>query len=112
MDSNANTMMRNPAWLEGKSVCTLTMHPADAKKLDLRDGQMVTVTTEAGEEAIELEVTDTARPGQVIMPHGFGMVFQGEKRGPNVNRITKNTNRDRLAATPLHSYVRCRVAAG
>ena len=71
---------------------------------------MVKVTTEGGEEVIELKVTQTARPGQVIMPHGFGLIFQGEKHGPNVNRLTKNTHRDRLAGTPLHSYVRCRVA--
>ena len=43
----------------------------------LADGQTVRVNTEAGSEDIELEVTDTARPGQVIMPHGFGLVHAG-----------------------------------
>jgi anaerobic selenocysteine-containing dehydrogenase len=46
---------------------------------------MVKVTTHAGEEIIELKVTPTARPGQVIMPHGFGLIYQGKKHGPNVN---------------------------
>ena len=109
MDSNANTMMRDPAWNKGRRTCTLFMHPEDAERLTLKDGQMVKITTEAGEELIELEVTKTARPGQVIMPHGFGLIYQGEKYGANVNRLTKNTHRDRLAGTPLHSYVRCRV---
>ena len=110
IDTNINTMMRDPVWNEGRRACTLTMHPEDSEKLSLTDGQMVKVTTQAGEEIIELKVTQTARPGQVIMPHGFGLIFQGEKHGPNVNRLTKNTHRDRLAGTPLHSYVRCRVA--
>jgi anaerobic selenocysteine-containing dehydrogenase len=109
MDMNANTMMRDPIWNKGRRACTLFMHPEDAERLTLSDGQMVKITTEAGEEIIELEVTNTARPGLVIMPHGFGLVFQGEKYGANVNRLTKNTNRDRLAGTPLHGYVRCSV---
>jgi len=110
MDMNMNTMMRDPAWNRGKKACTLLMHPEDAEKLSLKDAQMVKVFTEAGEEKIELQVTKTTRPGLVFMPHGFGLVFQGETYGANVNRITKNTHRDRLAGTPLHSYVPCRVA--
>ena len=30
---NANTLMRDPAWNEGKRACTLTMHPDDAAAL-------------------------------------------------------------------------------
>jgi len=112
MDYNANTIMRDPAWNEGKSrPCTLMMHPRDASAFGLSDGQTVRVTTEAGSEDIELEVTDTARPGQVIMPHGFGLVHTGKKHGANVNRLTKNTNRDPIAGTPLHRFVPCRVTA-
>jgi len=89
----------------------MLMNPADAKNLELNDGQTVRVTTEAGSIDIELEVTDTARIGQVVIPHGFGLVYQGNVFGVNVNQITKNTHRDHLAGTPLHRYVRCRVEA-
>ena len=110
MDYNANTIMRDPAWCDGKSrVCSLMINPSDADKFDLKDGQMVRIVTEAGHEEIELEVTDTARKGQVIMPHGFGLIHAGQKNGANVNRLTKNTNRDPIAATPLHRFVPCRV---
>jgi len=54
---NANTLMRNPAWNAGRRDCTIAMHPADAQALNLTDGQMVRVTTEAGAEEIEVEVT-------------------------------------------------------
>jgi len=112
MDYNANTIMRDPAWNEGKSrPCTLLMHPDDAAALGLEDGRTVRVATEAGSEVIELEVTDTARPGQVVMPHGFGLVHTGRKHGANANRLTKNTNRDPIAATPLHRFVPCSVKA-
>jgi anaerobic selenocysteine-containing dehydrogenase len=112
MDYNANTIMRDPAWNEGKDrVCTLMMHPVDAAALGLTDGQMVKVTTEAGSEDIQLEVTETARSGQVVMPHGFGLIHAGRKHGANVNRLTKNSNRDPIAATPLHRFVPCNVKA-
>ena len=105
---NANTLMRDPSWNEGKRACTLAMHPDDAANLNLKDGQQVRVTTEAGSEEIELEITDTARKGHVVMPHGFGLIYNGVKYGANVNRLTKNTNRDRFG-TPMHRYLPCRV---
>ncbi len=108
---NANTLMRDPSWNEGIRACTLAMHPEDAQRLKLADGQRVRVATEAGEEFVELEVTDQARPGQVLMPHGFGLVHEGKVYGANVNRLTKNTHRDPFAGTPLHRFVRCRVEA-
>jgi anaerobic selenocysteine-containing dehydrogenase len=110
MDMNANTEMRNPAWNEGRRACTLAMNPADAEKYGFKDRQMVRIITEAGEETIEVEVTEAARKGQVVIPHGFGLVYNGVKYGVNVNRLTKNTHRD-FVGTPLHRYVPCRVEA-
>ena len=109
MQMNANTLMRDPAWNEGLRACTLAMHPDDAEDLGLVDGQTVRVVTAAGQARIELEISAAARAGQVLIPHGFGLVYQGETSGVNVNRLTKNTHRDRFAATPLHRYVPCRV---
>jgi anaerobic selenocysteine-containing dehydrogenase len=102
--------MRNPAWNEGKRDCTLLIHPSDAESLNIADGQRVRVTTEAGSEEIEAEVTETARKGHVVIPHGFGLVYNGKVHGVNVNRLTKNTHRDWLG-TPMHRYVPCRVEA-
>lgn len=110
MDMNSNTGMRDPAWNEGRRACTLAINPADAKKYGFSDRQMVKITTEAGEEQIEIEVTEDARAGQVIVPQGFGLVYNGMKFGANVNRLTKNTNRDQFGTT-MHRYVPCRVEA-
>jgi anaerobic selenocysteine-containing dehydrogenase len=110
-DGNANTQMRDPEWNKGKQYCTLIMHPDDAAKQGFTDGQNVRVITEAGEEVIELQIDKTTRPGYTMMPQGFGLVHEGKTTGANANRISKNTHRDRLAGTPLHRYIRCRVEA-
>ena len=110
IDKNANTLMRDPAWNEGKRACTLAMHPEDAAALNLKDKEQVRVITEAGTEEIELEITDTAYKGHVVIPHGFGMIYNGVKYGANVNRLTKNTHRDQFG-TPMHRFVPCRVEA-
>ncbi len=111
MDYNANTTMRDPEWNRGKRACTLIMHSRDAEKNGFSDGQWVKVITEAGEEGVELEVTKKTRPGYVMLPHGFGLVHQGKTYGANANRLAKNTHRDKIAGTPLHRYIRCRVEA-
>jgi anaerobic selenocysteine-containing dehydrogenase len=111
VDTNANTLMRNPAWNKDRRACTVAIHPEDADSLNLKDAQMVKVITEAGEVEIELEITQTTRPGLVVIPHGFGLDYNGEIYGANVNRLTKNTHRDKLAGTPIHRYVPCRVEA-
>ncbi|MFC1859222.1 molybdopterin-dependent oxidoreductase, partial [Thermodesulfobacteriota bacterium] len=111
MDYNANTHLRDPAWNRGKRACTAIMHPEDAEKFGFNDAQMVKLTTEAGEEKIELEVTKSTRPGYIMIPHGFGLVYNGETYGANANRLAKNTNRDQIAGTPLHRYIPCRVEA-
>jgi len=110
MDYNANSMMRNPEWNKGKRACTLAINPVDAEALGIVDKQMVKVVTEAGEETIEAEVTKDTRKGQVLFPHGFGMIYDGVTYGANVNRLAKNTNRD-FVGTPMHRYVPCRVEA-
>ncbi len=110
MDMNSNTAMRDPAWNEGRRPCTLAINPSDAGTLGIVDKQMVRVITEAGEEKIEAEVTTDTRKGQVIIPQGFGLVYDGVTYGANVNRLTKNTNRD-FVGTPMHRYVPCRVEA-
>jgi anaerobic selenocysteine-containing dehydrogenase len=109
MDFNANTLMRDPSWNEGKRACTCAMHPEDAASLGLADGAMVRVVTEASSVEIELEVDKAARRGHVTIPHGFGLSYEGRTHGVNVNLLTSAANRDPIAGTPIHRYVPCRV---
>lgn len=106
---NANNLMRKPDWNKGRRTSTLAMNPQDAERLGALDGEFVKVTTEAASVEIELEISDAVRAGQVLIPHGFGLKYAGLVHGVNVNRLTGKSHRDRLAATPLHRYVPCRV---
>lgn len=110
MKTNANTLMRNPEWNHGMRACTVALSPADAAALGLNDGLRVRVVTEAGEMTGELEVSDAVRPGTVLAPHGFGLVYGGQVYGFNVNELTRGLHRDPLG-TPLHRFVPCRVEA-
>jgi len=110
MKYNINTMMRNPEWNRGKRACTIAISPADAESLGLTDGQQVKITTEAGSEAGELEVTGQVRKGMVLVPHGFGLIYEDQVYGVNVNYLTKNTHRDPLG-TPMHRFIPCRIEA-
>jgi len=108
MRTNANTLMRNPEWNKGRRACTIAMNPADTDKLDLTDGQTVRVSTRAGSAAGELETSRRVRPGTVLIPHGFGLIYSGQTHGLNVNYLTQNTHRDPIG-TPIHRFVPCRV---
>jgi anaerobic selenocysteine-containing dehydrogenase len=110
MEMVANTIMRDPAWNEGRRPCTVRIHPDDAKRIGITDGEEVLIESEAGSVRIEAEVTDTSHRGQVVVPHGFGLVHGGETHGANVNQLAPAKHRDRLAATPLHRYIPCRIS--
>jgi len=110
MKYNINTLMRNPEWNQGKRACTIAISPADAENLSLDDGQNVRITTEAGSTVGELEVSDKVRKNMVLVPHGFGLIYEDQVYGINVNFLTKNTHRDPMG-TPLHRFVPCRIEA-
>jgi len=109
MPYNANTIMRDPAWNEGRRACTCIMNPSDAEQLGLKDGDTVRVTTDAGSVEIELEVTDRTCKRYVMIPHGFGLEHQGRVYGANANRLSSGSHRDRFAGTPFHRYIPCSV---
>ena len=109
MEMVANTLMRDPAWNGSKRACTMRIHPADAAEIEIADGEMALIETEAGAVTVEAEVTDHSVKGQVVIPHGFGLVHLEKVYGVNVNRLAPAKHRDRFAATPLHRYIPCRV---
>lgn len=108
MDMNANTQMRNPEWNRGKRPCTIAVNPEDAERLGLADKTSARVTTKAGSETGEVEVSAQVRKGTVLIPHGFGLVYDGKVTGINVNYLTHGGHRDPIG-TPLHRFVPCRV---
>lgn len=109
-DFNANSLMRNPEWTGGVHACKLRLHPQDAKRLRLETGEMAVVETAAGKVVLPVEVSDIPYPGMGIIPHGFGLAYEGQADGVNVNFLAPAKNRDRVAGTPIHKYVRCKIS--
>lgn len=104
----ANTLLRHPGFRKGRSG-ELAIHPDDAIKLGLAEGDSIRITTAAGSVAGSVELDGNTRPGFVVAPHGFGLQYEGKEIGFNINRLTAAGHRDPLLGTPLHRYVPCRL---
>ena len=87
----------------------MRVHPNDAARLGIADGDLAIIETEAGSATVEAEITESSHPGQVVIPHGFGLMHAGRTHGVNVNRLAPARHRDRFAATPLHRHIPCRI---
>ena len=69
----------NNSWLHnveplvrGRDRCTLLVHPDDARRLGVSDGERARVASEAGHLEVAVEVSDEMMPGVVSLPHGWG----------------------------------------
>jgi anaerobic selenocysteine-containing dehydrogenase len=90
-----NSWMHNiKVLVKGKDRCTLIIHPDDARKAGVSDGDHATVTSEVGSIDVPVEVSDEMLPGVVCLPHGWGHDKVGtrlsvarEHAGVNNNRI-------------------------
>jgi hypothetical protein len=70
--SNNSWMHNLPMLAGGPDRCTLQIHPADAARLGLIDGEPAAVRSRTGELVAKVEVTDELMPGVVSLPHGWG----------------------------------------
>ena len=70
--SNNSWLHNVGALMKGRDRCTLLMHDDDATKRGVTSGDVVTVTSSAGQITVPVEVTDAIKPGVVSMPHGWG----------------------------------------
>lgn len=70
--SNNSWMHNIPELMTGAARCVLWVHPQDAERLAIRDGDTVTMCNRMHEESVTVHVTDDVRPGVVSLPHGYG----------------------------------------
>ncbi|MER5305333.1 molybdopterin oxidoreductase family protein [Streptomyces lasiicapitis] len=106
--SNNSWMHNVPALMGGSNRCTLHVHPDDAARLGLDDGQHARVSAAGGEIAVPVEITDAVRPGVVSLPHGWGHDRPGTRLsvaaadpGANVNQLLDGTLLDPLSGTAV-----------
>ena len=88
-----NTWLHNvPALMKGKDRCTLLIHPDDAARCGVADGDVATVKSASGEIKVPVEVTDAIKPGVVSMPHGWGHGKPGTRMAVANGSPGANTN--------------------
>jgi anaerobic selenocysteine-containing dehydrogenase len=61
-----------PVLVKGTERCTLQVHPDDAERHGLLDGEPAELRSRAGSVLAPVEVTDTVMPGVCSLPHGWG----------------------------------------
>jgi anaerobic selenocysteine-containing dehydrogenase len=88
-----NSWMHNVAGLVGGSnTCTAQVHPADAARLGLVDGEPAEVRSRVGAVTLPVEITDTVREGVVSIPHGWGHGQPGTRSSVAAAHAGVNTN--------------------
>lgn len=100
-----NSWMHNLSVLtSGRNRCTLQIHPDDAVRLSIQNGELARVTSRVGEVVLTAECTDGIMPGVVSIPHGFGQNQPGvhlrvarEYDGVNTNVLTDEYFRDEIS---------------
>jgi anaerobic selenocysteine-containing dehydrogenase len=116
--SNNSWMHNLPTLAKGPERCTLLLHPADAARHGVVDGQRVTVTGPQGEVVAPVRISDEMMPGVVSLPHGWGHDLEGaalqraaERPGANLNALLDDRLRDPLSGNAVLSGVPVRLSA-
>jgi anaerobic selenocysteine-containing dehydrogenase len=86
----------NNSWMHlggGRNRLTAQVHPADAERLGLVDGEQVRVASRVGAIELPVEVTDEVMAGVVSIPHGWDSA--------NSNVLTDETLVEPLSGTAV-----------
>ena len=104
--SNNSWLHNLPTLAGGSNQCTLLIHPEDAARVGLADGQRARISTATGSAVVPAQVTEDIRPGVVCLPHGWGHSDEGtwgavahRNPGANVNAIVGSDVIDPLGGT-------------
>ncbi|WP_297793448.1 molybdopterin-dependent oxidoreductase [uncultured Marinobacter sp.] len=103
---NANQIYRDPAWRKVDPHGAMRMHPEDAERLGIENGDKALCRSARDSIEVVVEVDDSVRTGMVTLPHGFGMRYKDSAPiGPELNRLTDSQHCDPLSRTPFHKHV-------
>ncbi|WP_328826851.1 molybdopterin oxidoreductase family protein [Streptomyces ureilyticus] len=115
--SNNSWMHNIPALTGGTNRCTLHLHPDDAARLGIADGDSVRIKGAGGEVTAPAEVTDGIRRGVVSLPHGWGhdrpgtrMRHAATEPGVNVNQLLDGSLLDPLSGNAVLNGIPVEVA--
>lgn len=93
-----NSWMHNSERLTRGHQPTLQIHPEDASRVNIRDGQAARVTSDTNQLVMTAEITDEVVQGSVCYPHGWGHKGGWHRanshEGANVNLLASDNPRD------------------
>jgi anaerobic selenocysteine-containing dehydrogenase len=90
--SNNSWLHNLPTLVKGKPRCTVHVHPEDADRLGLVDGEAAEVSSRVGAIEIPVEVTDAVMRGVVSIPHGWGHDEPGVRMKVATEHAGTNSN--------------------
>jgi anaerobic selenocysteine-containing dehydrogenase len=106
--SNNSWMHNLPLLAKGPERCTALVHPDDAKRFGLRDGEMAHISNANGRIVARVQVSADMMPGVVSLPHGWGHSLPGarlsvaaERPGANLNDLLDENRRDPLSGNAV-----------
>ncbi|MGH7964062.1 MAG: molybdopterin dinucleotide binding domain-containing protein, partial [Candidatus Binatia bacterium] len=70
--SNNSWMHNVPRLVSGRERCVLFVHPADAKRAGIGDGEEAMLESRVHRGAVRVRVNNEMREGVVSLPHGWG----------------------------------------
>lgn len=99
-------------------LCTAQIHPEDANRHGIENGNMVTISSRVGQINIEAEVTEKVMPGVIAVPHGWGHDKEGvgwqhakQQGGVSVNDLTDEMVLDELSGNAVLNGVPVTISA-
>jgi anaerobic selenocysteine-containing dehydrogenase len=117
--SNNSWMHNINVLVKGRAQCTLQVHPDDADRLGLVDGEAAIVASRVGRVRAPVELTDGIRPGVVSLPHGWGHDLDGmalavaaAHAGANSNVLADHEAFDPLSGNAVFNGIPVTVAPG
>jgi anaerobic selenocysteine-containing dehydrogenase len=90
--SNNSWMHNLPLLVSGPTQCTLHVHPDDAARHELVDGEQAVVRSRTGTVRAQVEITDAIMPGVVSLPHGWGHDVPGAELRVAAQHAGTNSN--------------------
>ena len=89
----------NNSWLhnshrmvKGKNRCLALVHPKDAERRQILDGDVALVSSRVGSIRIPIAISDEMNPGVISIPHGWGHLVDGIKLAVAQKHAGVNTN--------------------
>ncbi len=116
--SNNSWMHNVPALVSGRERCVLLVHPDDARRHGVGDGEFAVLESRVHRGEVRVKVTDEMRPGVVSLPHGWGHARSaawqrtaGTHAGVSINDWTDDSVIEPIIGQSILNGVPVRLAA-